>query len=65
MGVGPLNGRSMAEMLHGIAAVTIEPLTWTWVPAAFLAQHRVRPYAEMPVWRPAARRASKGSRAST
>jgi 2'-hydroxyisoflavone reductase len=52
MGVGPLNGRSMAEMVHGIAAVTIEPLSWTWVPAAFLAQHRVRPYAEMPVWRP-------------
>ena len=53
MGLGPLNGRSMAEMLYGIAAVTSAPLTWTWVPAEFLAQHRVRPYAEMPVWRPA------------
>ncbi|MEX2608877.1 MAG: epimerase, partial [Gemmatimonadota bacterium] len=52
MGIGPLNGRSMAEMLYGIAAVTSEPLTWTWVPADFLAEHRVRPYAEMPVWRP-------------
>lgn len=52
MGIGPLNGRSMAEMLYGMAAVTEAPLTWTWVPEAFLAQHRVRPYAEMPVWRP-------------
>ena len=51
MGIGPQNGRSMAEMLYGIAAVTTAPLTWTWVPTAFLAQHRVRQYAEMPVWR--------------
>jgi 2'-hydroxyisoflavone reductase len=52
MGIGPANGRSMAEMLYGIAAVTNSPLTWTWVPFEFLQQHRVRPYAEMPVWRP-------------
>src|SRR5690606_21930603 len=42
----------MAELLYGIAAVTSEPLSWTWVPLDFLSQHRVRPYAEMPVWRP-------------
>ena len=53
MGIGPANGRSMAEMLYGIAAVTSRPLTWTWVPFEFLQQHNVRPYAEMPVWRPA------------
>lgn len=52
MGVGPQNGRSMAEMLYGIAAITSKPLSWTWVPYEFLQQHRVRPYAEMPVWRP-------------
>ena len=52
MGIGPQNGRSMAELLYGIAAVTTAPLRWTWVPLDFLAQHRVRPYAEMPVWRP-------------
>lgn len=52
MGIGPLNGRSMAEMLYGIAAVTPEPLTWTWVPESFLSQHGVRAYAQMPVWRP-------------
>ena len=53
MGIGPQNGRSMAEMLYGIAAVTTAPLSWTWVPYEFLQQHRIRPYAEMPVWRPA------------
>jgi len=52
MAVGPQNGRSMAELLYGIAAVTTAPLSWTWVPLEFLAQYRVRPYAEMPVWRP-------------
>ncbi|HEX6309458.1 MAG TPA: NAD-dependent epimerase/dehydratase family protein [Longimicrobiales bacterium] len=52
MGLGPANGRSMAEMLYGIAAATARPLSWTWVPHEFLQQHRVRPYAEMPVWRP-------------
>jgi 2'-hydroxyisoflavone reductase len=52
MGVGPENGRSIAEMLYGIAAVTTTPLSWTWVPLDFLTEHRVRPYAEMPVWRP-------------
>jgi 2'-hydroxyisoflavone reductase len=52
MAVGPENGRSMAELLYGIAAVTTAPLTWTWVPLEFLAQHGVRPYADMPVWRP-------------
>jgi 2'-hydroxyisoflavone reductase len=52
MGIGPQNGRSMAEMLYGIAAVTTTPLSWTWVPYEFLQEHSVRPYAEMPVWRP-------------
>lgn len=52
MGVGPLNGRSMSEFLYGIAAVTSAPLSWTWVPREFLAQHNIRPYQEMPVWRP-------------
>jgi 2'-hydroxyisoflavone reductase len=52
MAVGPQHGRSMAEFLYGIAAVTTAPLTWTWVPQDFLEQHKIRPYAEMPVWRP-------------
>ncbi len=52
MGIGPENGRSMAEFLYGIAGVTTTPLSWTWVPREFLAEHGVRPYQEMPVWRP-------------
>ena len=52
MGLGPENGRSMAEMLYGIAAVTAAPLTWTWVPREFCVEHGLRPYAELPVWRP-------------
>jgi 2'-hydroxyisoflavone reductase len=52
MAVGPENGRSMAEFLYGIAAVTTAPLSWTWVPREFLAEHGIRPYREMPVWRP-------------
>lgn len=52
MGVGPKNGRSIAEMLYGIAAVTTEPVSWTWVPREFLIEHGMRPYAQMPVWQP-------------
>jgi 2'-hydroxyisoflavone reductase len=52
MGIGPQHGRSMAEFLYGIAAVTSAPLSWTWIPREFLAAHNVRPYQEMPVWRP-------------
>ncbi len=51
--VGPRNSRSMAELLYGIAAVTTADVTWTWVDADFLIEHGVRPYGEMPVWRPA------------
>ena len=52
MGIGPENGRSMAELLHGIAAVTTAPLSWTWVDREFLQEQGVRPYADLPVWRP-------------
>ena len=52
MGIGPENGRSMAEMLYGIAAVTTAPLTWTWVDREFCMEHGLRPYRELPVWRP-------------
>jgi len=52
MGIGPEHGRSMAEFLYGIAGATTASLTWTWVPREFLVQHRMRPYQELPVWRP-------------
>jgi 2'-hydroxyisoflavone reductase len=51
--VGPRNPRSFAELLHGIKAVTSSEATFTWVDTDFLATHKVRPYAEMPVWQPA------------
>lgn len=51
--VGPRTPRSFAELLHGIKAVTTSEATFTWVDTDFLAQHRVRPYQEMPVWQPA------------
>ena len=50
--VGPRTPRPMAELLYGIRAVTTTETSFTWVPRDFLAQHGVRPYAEMPVWRP-------------
>ncbi len=50
--VGPATPRPMAELLYGIRAVTTAETTFTWVPRQFLADRGVRPYAEMPVWRP-------------
>ncbi|WP_419162704.1 NAD-dependent epimerase/dehydratase family protein [Candidatus Palauibacter sp.] len=50
--VGPATPRPMAELLYGIRAVTTAEATFTWVPREFLAERGVRPYAEMPVWRP-------------
>jgi 2'-hydroxyisoflavone reductase len=52
MGIGPENGRSFGEMVYGIAGVTTTPLTWTWADTDFLLEHDVRPYRELPVWRP-------------
>ncbi len=50
--VGPRTPRPMAELLYGIRAVTTAETTFTWVAEDFLRERRVRPYAEMPVWRP-------------
>jgi 2'-hydroxyisoflavone reductase len=52
-GVGPAQPRPMAELLYGIKAVVTSDSTFTWVDADFLIANRVRPYQEMPVWRPA------------
>jgi 2'-hydroxyisoflavone reductase len=51
-GVGPAIPRPFAELLYGIRAVTTAETSFTWVPEEFLREFRVRPYAEMPVWRP-------------
>jgi 2'-hydroxyisoflavone reductase len=51
-GLGPKNGYSFAELLHGIKAVTSSDATFTWIDTDFLLQNEVRGYREMPVWQP-------------
>ena len=51
--VGPRTPRPMAELLHGIRAVTTAETTFTWVDTDFAINAGLRPYAELPVWRPA------------
>lgn len=51
--VGPRNPRPMAELLYGIRAVTTAETSFTWVDTDFLINAGLRPYREMPVWRPA------------
>ena len=53
-GVGPKGGRSMAELLYGIRAVTdanVE-VKFIWPGTDFLLDQRVRPYTDLPVWQP-------------
>jgi 2'-hydroxyisoflavone reductase len=47
---GPESPMTMAEMLYGIRAVTSTPVSFTWVDAAFLQEHEVGAWMEMPVW---------------
>ncbi|MDE2793876.1 MAG: NAD-dependent epimerase/dehydratase family protein [Gemmatimonadota bacterium] len=51
--VGPRTPRPMAELLYGIRAVTTAEATFTWVDTDFLINAGLRPYRELPVWRPA------------
>ena len=50
--VGPRVPRRFDELLYGIRAVTTAETEFAWVDREFLASMGVRPYAEMPVWRP-------------
>ncbi|MBK5259243.1 MAG: NAD-dependent epimerase/dehydratase family protein [Thermoanaerobaculia bacterium] len=52
--IGPVSRLSIAEMLHGIRAVVSgsTPISFTWVPAAFLEEQKVAPWSDMPVWIP-------------
>jgi 2'-hydroxyisoflavone reductase len=53
-GVGPKGGRSMAELLYGIRAVTdanVE-VKFVWPGTDFLLEQKVRPYSDLPVWQP-------------
>jgi len=49
---GPLKPLTMAEMLYGIKAVTLNGAQFTWVPADFLAEQKIRAWSNMPVWVP-------------
>jgi len=48
--VGPRAPMTMAEMLHGIRAVTPAEVSFTWVAADFLREQGVGAWMEMPVW---------------
>jgi 2'-hydroxyisoflavone reductase len=50
--LGPKSRLSMAEMLHGIRAVTASDVSFTWVDAPFLEAQKVSAWADMPVWVP-------------
>jgi len=51
---GPRSRLSFAEMLYGIRAVTSgsNEISFTWLPASFLEEQKVRPWSDMPVWFP-------------
>lgn len=49
---GPRSRLTMAELLGAVRGVTTSDAYLTWVPAAFLAEHSVRPWVDMPVWVP-------------
>jgi 2'-hydroxyisoflavone reductase len=51
-GVGPRSPMTVAGLLHGIRATVDNEISFTWVPADFLAQHEVQPWMHMTVWVP-------------
>ena len=50
---GPDFTVSTAAMLHGIRATTSAGATLHWIPTSFLAEQKVSPWSDMPVWIPA------------
>jgi len=51
-GTGPASRLSIAEMLYGIRASTSKEVTFTWVPADFLAENEVQAWVHLTVWVP-------------
>ena len=49
---GPRTPLSMAEFLYGIKAITSSDPHFTWVPADFLHEQKIREWRDMPVWVP-------------
>lgn len=50
--VGPRVPRPFSELLYGIRGVTDTEAIFTWVDTDWLLQSGVRPYSDLPVWRP-------------
>lgn len=50
--VGPKTKLTIAEMLYGIKAITTSDVQFTWVDTKFLAENKVQPWVDMPVWVP-------------
>ncbi len=48
--VGPKSTMTMAEMLHGIRAITSSELKFCWVPVDILREQKVGGWMEMPCW---------------
>ena len=48
--LGPATPLTISEMLYGIKAVTTAGAQFTWVPADFLQDQKVRPWRDMTVW---------------
>ena len=49
---GPRTPLRMAAFLDGVTAITSSRPHFTWVPAEFLAEQKIRPWRDMPVWMP-------------
>ena len=49
---GPAASLTIAEMLYGIKAITTAGAQFTWVPADFLEQQKIRGWRDMTVWLP-------------
>jgi 2'-hydroxyisoflavone reductase len=49
---GPAHELTMADLLCGVRAATTAGAKLHWVPADFLAEHQVSPWADMPAWVP-------------
>jgi 2'-hydroxyisoflavone reductase len=47
---GPTKPYTMKEMLEGIRTAIGSNATFTWVPAKFLAEQKIRAWSNMPVW---------------
>ncbi|MCU0304309.1 MAG: twin-arginine translocation signal domain-containing protein [Thermoanaerobaculales bacterium] len=53
-GVGPRSPMTIGGLLHGLRATLDNEISFTWVPAEFLATHGVEPWSDLPVWVPPA-----------